>query len=1456
MDTKRRGPGRDAAELPPSSTPSSESPREDDPASPGPNNPATDSSAAKIKNLSLARDYTRDSEGTLTPADLKVNDSPETVGQPAGKSGYHIPVLCHSQPASPTLVSAPSSPGAANDGAAGASGTVRRPMNAFLIFCKRHRATVRETNPELDNRSITRVLGDLWSKLGPEKATYTNLAKQNKEAFLKANPNFKWSGERVNTGAGRSTRKADPVSGSKRQEDVAPGSAVAQCRPEGTRVKPLDASLDLSPPASSDQSSAQATATTATTATAATARGGEGRAEPGQHHALLQLAEMCSSELVTASTAAANTTSSASSAQRGPVMGQGQVSGDPPPGANLGPLKKRARHWGKSEVSSVAGPQGAGGEQPDHTCTTHSETFTQRGFDSPDTKSSATLEAPGDTGYTNCREDGFQKPARETPTPAGSRYAAGTAGVSSVSQNSTPRSQELPTVYTHPSSDLHDVRLRNWSKEGDFNPLNLSLPRQEPGSDSELVSNAERVAEVPSELSRRPIEVQLPSTGRPAFGESYASVEWYKSANHRYRKVSSSATESVPSFSPPPPPHVTNEDGGLDLSGGAGGHWYQRVENGDQFKLCHPMESDGMDPKFFPSLSKSASAFTERIVSNSSGFSDSSPPTTTSIVARMMMQQPHKQDVLVRAGSDYFPLTGSGNAAAPAASSRPDTLSKLLAHAPPSSSTSSHEVSAQKQSSDFHQWRDPHSSALSLDRDDAVRSPSTLAFVARHPLPSSNHLVPSSKSSAYPAVSSLSLPGSGSRVDASPPTSSPSNPPAPQVYSRADVTTVTLDPRAAAQEAKSPQSCKVPAPTQAGGPYEGKLKKKWTQRMLVEEKMEEDRNRLLLQSAGGDAGEGSPVAGSISHTSSDSKSTARLAFVDSNSGSLLRHVSHAPEKAPARYGSPSLCSSSFSQPNFRLSSQRVHEAVASGDGAASPGTVYGVVSQGASSSSILSSCLMAKSPASSLLSSPRSFNASSHPKLMLQLSQGTAPSPGLHGDSTSVPAATFQPLTLASSSSSNTSDLTISATSSSGLFAPSPLLSSNPLLLPSSSSSSPLLVISSSVGRPSDTLKVDLGAGGWRSKSSPTLGEDVSANKSTTSSLSLPSSADAGMPRLTPLDSKSSLLAPSTESPSLAKLGKTSKSERGPGRKGPRKNSTKNESSAGGVKESPKHQPEKGNATRGKRKKKEAEPETGENANTDKPKAKRGRRNKTTKDVPTVTAGEATTKASQVFPVKGADSSLLDKMRILNPIAACGKKIVDHIVEQFVKSSDFGDSFSDNKDPHRTGSLFATSGEGLRSTANLDNIVVRTLAGADRFKLNEPISREVKPNVSHISGRFEDSYSWGKGKEEPKVKLEPALFGGHGDHLHNLKTEEGLFKPQPKLFKDGDLWKAGKVNEEKTCRAPKLFAGSEGLSMKAQDSKEKIFGGSRAWLAETDGRERHLFPACSLVERVVREVCV
>ncbi|XP_022095894.1 protein capicua homolog isoform X2 [Acanthaster planci] len=70
---------------------------------------------------------------------------------------------------------------------------VRRPMNAFMIFSKRHRALVHQRHPNQDNRTVSKILGEWWYALGPkEKQKYHDLAFQVKEAHFKAHPDWKW----------------------------------------------------------------------------------------------------------------------------------------------------------------------------------------------------------------------------------------------------------------------------------------------------------------------------------------------------------------------------------------------------------------------------------------------------------------------------------------------------------------------------------------------------------------------------------------------------------------------------------------------------------------------------------------------------------------------------------------------------------------------------------------------------------------------------------------------------------------------------------------------------------------------------------------------------------------------------------------------------------------------------------------------------------------------------------------------------------------------------------------------------------------------------------------------------------------------------------------------------------------------------------------------------------------
>lgn len=55
----------------------------------------------------------------------------------------------------------------------------RRPPNAFLIFCKKHRSIVREKFPNLENRGVTKILGEWWALLSnDEKQPYSDLARE------------------------------------------------------------------------------------------------------------------------------------------------------------------------------------------------------------------------------------------------------------------------------------------------------------------------------------------------------------------------------------------------------------------------------------------------------------------------------------------------------------------------------------------------------------------------------------------------------------------------------------------------------------------------------------------------------------------------------------------------------------------------------------------------------------------------------------------------------------------------------------------------------------------------------------------------------------------------------------------------------------------------------------------------------------------------------------------------------------------------------------------------------------------------------------------------------------------------------------------------------------------------------------------------------------------------------
>ena len=55
----------------------------------------------------------------------------------------------------------------------------RRPPNGFLLFCKMHRDIVSAKNPNLENRGVTKLLGNWWRTLEEEeREKYKELARQ------------------------------------------------------------------------------------------------------------------------------------------------------------------------------------------------------------------------------------------------------------------------------------------------------------------------------------------------------------------------------------------------------------------------------------------------------------------------------------------------------------------------------------------------------------------------------------------------------------------------------------------------------------------------------------------------------------------------------------------------------------------------------------------------------------------------------------------------------------------------------------------------------------------------------------------------------------------------------------------------------------------------------------------------------------------------------------------------------------------------------------------------------------------------------------------------------------------------------------------------------------------------------------------------------------------------------
>ncbi|XP_070703142.1 protein capicua homolog [Pempheris klunzingeri] len=114
---------------------------------------------------------------------------------------------------------------------------IRRPMNAFMIFSKRHRALVHQRHPNQDNRTVSKILGEWWYALGPnEKQQYHDLAFQVKEAHFRAHPDWKWCNKdrRKSLSEGRGTPKEQRERSMSESIDPHPESQVLEGKGGGS----------------------------------------------------------------------------------------------------------------------------------------------------------------------------------------------------------------------------------------------------------------------------------------------------------------------------------------------------------------------------------------------------------------------------------------------------------------------------------------------------------------------------------------------------------------------------------------------------------------------------------------------------------------------------------------------------------------------------------------------------------------------------------------------------------------------------------------------------------------------------------------------------------------------------------------------------------------------------------------------------------------------------------------------------------------------------------------------------------------------------------------------------------------------------------------------------------------------------------------------------------------------
>lgn len=73
------------------------------------------------------------------------------------------------------------------------SGRIKRPMNSFMVFGKKHRHAIQKSLPSKDNKAVSKVLGSMWAALSPqEKQVYVDEANRLVEQHKKDYPDWKF----------------------------------------------------------------------------------------------------------------------------------------------------------------------------------------------------------------------------------------------------------------------------------------------------------------------------------------------------------------------------------------------------------------------------------------------------------------------------------------------------------------------------------------------------------------------------------------------------------------------------------------------------------------------------------------------------------------------------------------------------------------------------------------------------------------------------------------------------------------------------------------------------------------------------------------------------------------------------------------------------------------------------------------------------------------------------------------------------------------------------------------------------------------------------------------------------------------------------------------------------------------------------------------------------------------